>query len=160
MIDGFSGQRLGDTHAGWVDCDSLSLRRTACRQFIKEGFHPAIDIKMIRPCRFKRVSMKRMLEIIDGAVKRLVTPVAMLVAAGMLSNGLEKQDASQFVVIILMALLVLWALGYTAVSVAVAIGEFEREGISKTMSVMLGTSFILVYLVLFVVALKFGFERF
>ena len=104
--------------------------------------------------------MKRMLEIIDGAVKRLVTPVAMLVAAGMLSNGLEKQDASQFVVIILMALLVLWALGYTAVSVAVAIGEFEREGISKTMSVMLGTSFILVYLVLFVVALKFGFERF
>lgn len=104
--------------------------------------------------------MKKILEIIDGAVKRLVTPVAMLVAAGLLSKGLEKQDTNHLVIFFLISILILWALGYIFMSVAVAVKELEQEGMSKIMAVMLGVSFVLVYLVLFLVALNFGLEKF
>ncbi|PNF81124.1 hypothetical protein CXK92_12745 [Stutzerimonas stutzeri] len=103
--------------------------------------------------------MKKLLEVIDGAVKRLVTPVAMLVAAGLLSKGLSNKDASYLVVSFLIVVLALWALGYMVLSVIVAIKELEQEGVSKVAAAMLGTSFILVYMVLFLVALNFGLGK-
>ena len=103
--------------------------------------------------------MKKVLEIIDSAVKRLVTPVSMLVAAGLLSRGLEEPGVSPLTVKLLMSFLGLWAFGYMALSAVVAIKEFEEEGLGKAKSFVFGSSFMLVYLVLFVAAIKLGFDK-
>lgn len=60
--------------------------------------------------------MKPMLDTIDGAIKCLVTPVTMLVAAALLSRGLDIPDANPTAVKAIMVLLSLWAFGYMTAS--------------------------------------------
>ncbi|WP_416398909.1 hypothetical protein [Allohahella sp. A8] len=103
--------------------------------------------------------MKKVLDIIDSALKRLLAPVSMLVAAGLLSRGLENPDASPFTIKLLMSLLGLWAFGYMALSAVVALKEFEDAGFGKVKSFIFGSSFLLVYLLLFVAAIRLGFDK-
>jgi len=76
--------------------------------------------------------MKRVLEIIDSAVKRLMTPASMLV------------------------LMVVVAFAYMTASGVVAVREFEAEGYGKALALLFGGSFVLVYLMLFVASIRIG----
>ncbi|ELK7892148.1 hypothetical protein RVZ07_004434, partial [Vibrio parahaemolyticus] len=49
--------------------------------------------------------VKQILDSIDQAIKRLVSPVAMLVGAALLGNGLDKPETSEFGIYFLMILL-------------------------------------------------------
>lgn len=103
--------------------------------------------------------MKPILDTIDSAIKRLVSPVTMLAAAALLSKGLDKPDANIIVIKALMVILALWAVGYAFASTLQAIREFESSGIGKIKAAFMSSSFILVYFVLFVAAIKLGLDK-
>ena len=103
--------------------------------------------------------MKVVLDTIYSAIKRLVTPVTMLAAAALLGKGLEKPDSSSITIKSLMILLALWALGYMVLSIAQAVKVFQDAGLGNMRLSFMSTSFILVYIVLFVAAVKFGVDK-
>lgn len=103
--------------------------------------------------------MKAALNTIDAAIKRLVTPVTMFIAAALLSKGLDKPDANPSVIKFLMGLLALWALVYMFFSAWQALKEFQEQGIGKIRMAFISLSFLLVYIVLFFSALKMGLDK-
>ncbi|MDF1724763.1 MAG: hypothetical protein P1U59_09570 [Alcanivorax sp.] len=103
--------------------------------------------------------MKDVLNTIDAAIKRLVAPTAMLIAATLLSNGLNRPDSNPHIIQGVMALMGLFAFGYMAASAIVAIKEFDELGISFWKKGLFSLSFILVYLVLFVTAIYMGLNK-
>ncbi|EGG92943.1 hypothetical protein IMCC1989_2102 [gamma proteobacterium IMCC1989] len=103
--------------------------------------------------------MENILKTIDTAIKRLVSPVTMLVAAALLSKGLDKPEASPATIKSLMVLLGIWAVGYMVLSATQAIKEFEAANINGYKKWFLSTSFILVYFVLCISAIKLGFDK-
>lgn len=103
--------------------------------------------------------MKEILDIIDSAIKRLVSPTAMLVGAALLSRGLDKPESSPPVIVGLMSLLALCALSYLVASAAVAVKEFDDLGMGAWKKGVFSLSFILVYFVLFVSAIYFGVTK-
>ena len=92
--------------------------------------------------------MTEVLDIIDKAIKRLVAPAAMLVAAELLSRGMDKADANPVLIKFTMAVLALWALGYMVFSAKEAMQAFDEANIGKYKNALLSTSFLIVYFVL------------
>ena len=103
--------------------------------------------------------MKEVLDTIDSARNRRVSPTAMLVAAALLTRGLDKPGSNTFVIHGLIFLLVVYAFGYLAFSAAVAIKEFDELGLRFWQKGVFGLSFMLLYLVLFVAAIYFGLGK-
>jgi threonine/homoserine/homoserine lactone efflux protein len=103
--------------------------------------------------------MKEILGIIDEAIKRLVTPVAMLVAAALISQGLKTKDSSHSAIYFLMIVLVVWAAVYALMSILVAINELQKTGIGNIRMAVISSSFILVYFVLFCASLRIGLDK-
>ena len=103
--------------------------------------------------------MKEVLDTIDSAIKRLVSPTAMLVAAALLTRGLDQPGSNTFVIHGLIFLLVVYAFGYLAFSAAVAIKEFDELGLRFWQKGVFGLSFMLLYLVLFIAAIYFGLGK-
>ncbi|ELB2137388.1 hypothetical protein [Vibrio parahaemolyticus] len=103
--------------------------------------------------------MTEVLDIIDKAIKRLVAPAAMLVAAELLSRGMDKADASPMLIKFTIAVLGLWALGFMVFSAKEAMQAFDDANIGKYKNALLSTSFLLVYFVLAAAAIRLGFEK-
>ena len=103
--------------------------------------------------------MSEVLDIIDKAIKRLLPPVAMLVAAALLSKGLHTPDSNELVIKSLMALLVIYAFLYMLASTCEAIRSMVKANFSNLYAALICSSFILVYFVLFVAAIRLGFEK-
>lgn len=97
--------------------------------------------------------LKSTLDTIDGAIKKLVTPTAMIVATAIMSKGLNQPQSNDLLIKGVMWLLVLWAIGFMIASGFQALKEFEASGINLFLRFVLSTSFFLVYLVLFIVAI-------
>ncbi|EGQ8471152.1 TPA: hypothetical protein ACPJ1D_000267 [Vibrio alginolyticus] len=104
-------------------------------------------------------NVKELLDSIDQAIKRLVSPVAMLVGAALLGNGIGKPQANEFVIHFLMVLLSVGALGYMILSGKEAIATFKKLTISNWKYGLLTIYFILIYFVLCVVAIHLGFDK-
>ncbi len=107
----------------------------------------------------KGFNMDDVLKIIDSAIKRLVSPVAMLVAAALLLRGMNNPGSSELTIIFISSVLVLWALAFTVISTVVAVREFDSVGVSKPVAYFLSSSFVLVYFVMFVAAIRLGFDK-
>ncbi|WP_047046257.1 hypothetical protein [Vibrio mexicanus] len=103
--------------------------------------------------------MTEVLDIIDRAIKRLVAPAAMLVAGELLSRGLDNPDANHYFIKFTMVVLGMWAIGYMIFSAREAMHAFDEAKISKYTNALLSTSFLLVYLVLAVAAIRLGFDK-
>ncbi|MEI8608354.1 hypothetical protein P4S70_04500 [Enterovibrio sp. Hal110] len=103
--------------------------------------------------------MTKVLDIIDKAIKRLVAPAAMLVAAELLSRGMDKADSNPVLIKFTMAVLALWALGYMVFSAKEAMQAFDEANIGKYKNVLLSTSFLIVYFVLAAAAIRLGFDK-
>ncbi|WP_257977401.1 hypothetical protein [Vibrio parahaemolyticus] len=103
--------------------------------------------------------MTEVLDIIDKAIKRLVAPAAMLVAAELLSRGMDKADANPVLIKFTMAVLALWALGYMVFSAKEAMQAFDEANIGKYKNALLSTSFLIVYFVLAAAAIRLGFDK-
>ncbi|WP_241814701.1 hypothetical protein, partial [Vibrio cyclitrophicus] len=103
--------------------------------------------------------MTKVLDIIDKAIKRLVAPAAMLVAAELMSRGLDKPDADSNFIKFTMAVLGLWALGYMVFSAKEAMQAFDEANIGKYKKALLSSSFLLVYFVLAIAAIRLGFDK-
>ncbi|CAK3350553.1 conserved hypothetical protein [Vibrio crassostreae] len=103
--------------------------------------------------------MTEVLDIIDKAIKRLVAPAAMLVAAELLSRAMDNADADPLFIKFTIAVLGLWAIGYMVISAKEAMQAFDRANIGKYKNALLSTSFLLVYFVLAAAAIRLGFEK-
>ncbi|ELB2122231.1 hypothetical protein P3394_23320 [Vibrio parahaemolyticus] len=103
--------------------------------------------------------VKQILDSIDQAIKRLVSPVAMLVGAALLGNGLDKPETSEFGIYFLMILLSVGAVGYMFFSGREAINTFKELPISRWKVAILAVYFMLICLVLCVAAVKLGFDK-
>lgn len=104
--------------------------------------------------------MKEILETIDSAIKRLVSPTAMLLAAALLTRGFDKPSSNYYIIYGLIVLLVVSAFCYLAASTMVAIKDFDELGLRLWQKVALGLSFVLVYFVLYSAAIYFGFSKY
>ncbi|CCN84525.1 hypothetical protein VIBNISFn27_500003 [Vibrio nigripulchritudo SFn27] len=103
--------------------------------------------------------MTEILDIIDKAIKRLVAPAAMFVAAELLSRGMDKPDAEPNFIKFVMTVLGIWAIGYMVFSAKEAMRAFDEAKIGKYKSALLSTSFLLVYSILAVAAIKLGLGK-
>ena len=103
--------------------------------------------------------MKMILESIDSAIKRLVSPTAMIVAAAVLAEGMNKDESNQIVIQSLVWVLSLFAFGYMIASYKVAFKEIEDSGHSKLTTGIISLAFMLVYFVLILVGIKFGIDK-
>ena len=97
--------------------------------------------------------LKEILDTIDSAVKKLVAPTAMVVAAAVISKGLKQPESSEMLIKGTMWFLVAWAFIYMFSSAVVALREFEKTGLPFIRSFLLGTSFFVIYIVLFIVGI-------
>lgn len=103
--------------------------------------------------------MTEVLDIIDKAIKRLVAPAAMVVAGELLGRGLDNPNANHYVINFTTVVLGMWAIGYMIFSAKEAMKAFDEAKISKYTNALLSTSFLLVYVVLAVAAIKLGFDK-
>ncbi|MEZ9656096.1 hypothetical protein AB4277_15710 [Vibrio splendidus] len=103
--------------------------------------------------------MTEVLDIIDKAIKRLVAPAAMLVAAELLSRAMDNADADPLFIKFTIAVLGLWAIGYMVISAKEAMQAFDSANIGKYKNALLSTSFLLVYFVLAAAAIRLGLEK-
>ncbi|EJG0029016.1 hypothetical protein U2G59_004649 [Vibrio alginolyticus] len=104
-------------------------------------------------------NIKQILDLIDQAVKRLVSPVAMFVAAGLLVKGLSNPEANQYLFYFLIILLCIGAIGYLFLSGYEAIQTLKKLPIKQWQMAIISFHFILVYVVLVVAAMKFGLDK-
>jgi hypothetical protein len=103
--------------------------------------------------------MTEVLDIIDRAIKRLVAPAAMIVAAELLYRGAQNSEAEEWWVILNIWLLGIWAIGYMVMSAKEAMTSFDNANIGKFKNLFLSTSFMLVYIVLAFAAIRLGFDK-
>ncbi|MEK0276826.1 hypothetical protein WM009_21400 [Vibrio vulnificus] len=103
--------------------------------------------------------MTRILDIIDRAIKRLVAPVAMFVAAALIGKGLDNPTANEIVIKSVMVLLSLFAFWYMLLSAKEAFEDFSETGIGVVKSVIFTSSFLLVYAVLAFAAVYMGIGK-
>jgi hypothetical protein len=103
--------------------------------------------------------MKKVLDAVDSAIKRLVSPTAMIVAAAILAEGSKSENASPLVIKALVWLLSLFALGYLIFSCREAFKEIEASGYSKITTGFISLAFMLVYFVLILVGIRFGISK-
>ncbi len=93
--------------------------------------------------------MDEILTTIDKAIKRLVAPTAMVVAAALLSKGLNQSDRDLIAIKMYLWLLIGSSFLFMLGSTISALNEFEKAGIGIIRRSVLSLSFVLVYLVLF-----------
>ncbi|GAB2933928.1 hypothetical protein [Rheinheimera gaetbuli] len=103
--------------------------------------------------------MKQILDAIDGAIKRLVSPTAMIVAAALLAQGSKGDGATPFIIKVLIWILSIFALGYLILSYLVAFKEIEASGYSKLKTGFISLAFMLVYFVLVLAGIRFGIDK-
>ncbi|MBR9857733.1 MAG: hypothetical protein GYB38_08490 [Gammaproteobacteria bacterium] len=103
--------------------------------------------------------MKLILDSIDQAIKRLVSPVAMLVGAALLGNGLDKPEVNEIAISLIMVLLGVGAVGYMFSSGVEVVHKFNELPISRWKILTLTVGFILIYLVLCIAAVRLGFDK-
>jgi len=103
--------------------------------------------------------MKKILDSIDSAVKRLASPTAMVVAAVLLADGIKNAGSNATVITVMVWILSLSALGYVGAAYYSAFKEIEESGYSKWVTGFISLAFIPVYFVLVVVAIKFGVSK-
>ncbi|MEA5295183.1 hypothetical protein [Vibrio parahaemolyticus] len=108
-------------------------------------------------------NIKQILDLIDQAVKRLVPPVVMFVAAALLVKGLSNPEANQYLFYFLIILLCIGAIGYLFLSGYEAIQTLKKLPIKQWQMAIISFHFhfhfILVYVVLVVAAMKFGLDK-
>lgn len=104
-------------------------------------------------------TLTRILDIIDRAIKRLVAPVAMFVAAALIGKGLDNPTANEIVIKSVMVLLSLFAFWYMLLSAKEAFEDFSETGIGVVKSVIFTSSFLLVYAVLAFAAVYMGIGK-
>lgn len=104
-------------------------------------------------------NIKPILDSIDQAIKRLVPPVAMLIGAELLANGLNKPDANNYLIYFLISLLSIGAVGYMYFSGHEVINTFKELQIKRWKVRILSVYFILIYFVLCIAAIKLGFDK-
>ncbi|MFW1535806.1 hypothetical protein ACEV8P_22515 [Vibrio parahaemolyticus] len=103
--------------------------------------------------------MTDILDIIDKAIKRLVAPVAMFVAAALISKGIDSPTANEFVIKLVMALLSIFAFLYMVFSLKEAFDAFSDTKIGVVKSLIFTSSFLLVYAVLGLAAVYMGIGK-
>ncbi|MCL1074831.1 hypothetical protein [Shewanella dokdonensis] len=104
-------------------------------------------------------NLKAGLDIFDLAIKRLVVPVTMLVAAAVVSFGLKAPDSNHLLIYFFMLLLTFFAVGYglcSAFEAGKAINELTISTINKF---GLTLCFWLIYLMLFYSAIRLGLDK-
>lgn len=104
----------------------------------------------------KNNKVKIILDIIDTSIKRLLSPATMLVAAVLMSKGLGKPESNEIAIKTIIVLLSLFSIGHFIGSLVVAVKEFDEAGINKVAGFFLSTGYMLIYFVLFVVAVVTG----
>ncbi|WP_254618174.1 MULTISPECIES: hypothetical protein [Vibrio] len=105
------------------------------------------------------IGLTETLNIVDKAIKRLVAPVAMFLAAGLISKGLGSPDSNEIVIKSVMVLLSLSAFTYMIFSFKEACEAFCDTRSSALKSVIFIFSFLLVYAVLAFSAIYMGFDK-
>jgi len=98
-------------------------------------------------------------DIIDYSFKKLISPTVMLAAAALLSKNNTAESTNQIIVMFLICCLIGWSLVYFVATTCKVIEEFQSLGKNKVISVLLCTSFINVYLVVFIVAIRSGIDK-
>ncbi|WP_420935916.1 hypothetical protein ACOJR9_08900 [Alteromonas sp. A081] len=103
--------------------------------------------------------MEEMIEAIDKAIKRLVAPVSMLIAAAILNYSPEGEEPkSNFIVF------VVYVLGFSALTFVVCSGclawkEIRKSNSKGYISGAVALAFSLVYFILFLTAIRLGFDK-
>ncbi len=103
--------------------------------------------------------MEEILDNIDKAIKRLVSPTAMVVAAGVLAKGIVNPRVDELAIKMLIYLLLASALLFMASSGYQALRKFETLGVGVFRRFVLSLSFLLVYGVLFLVGIAIAFGK-
>ncbi len=103
--------------------------------------------------------MEEVLDNIDKAIKRLIPPTTMVAATGVLAKGMANPGVDEWVIKLLIYLLLLSALIYMMGSVRQALLKFEQLGIGTIQKFILSLSFLLVYIVLFLVGISIAFGK-
>ncbi|MCL1075987.1 hypothetical protein [Shewanella dokdonensis] len=104
-------------------------------------------------------NLKAGLDIFELSIKRLVVPVTMLIAAALLSNGLSKPGSNYLLIYFYMIFLGGFAIGYGVFSGLEAMKAIDKLSITKVKRGLLGISFMLIYVVLFLTSIKLGFDK-
>ena len=103
--------------------------------------------------------MEDFLKAVDESIKRLLTPVSVLIGAAFLLKGLENPDSSSVLIYALFTVLCIWALAYTIVSGGIAVKKIFESIENKPIAYTACLSFMPVYLVLIISAIWLGFEK-
>lgn len=103
--------------------------------------------------------MKEGLDVVDSAIKRLVTPISIFVAAAIFFNAYGKENVSFYSNTFILIILGVWIAGYMILSIKVAFDDFEKIKIGNIRKAFLGATFILVYGILFMVGAKLGIDK-
>ncbi len=102
---------------------------------------------------------EKLLDAVDASIKRLVTPTTFLVAAAVLGNGLQNIEGSAAFSIFVIATLVVISGLYFLFSVGVFIHKMEEAGVKKGWVFLTAIPYLWAYIVVFLVALRFGLEN-
>lgn len=103
--------------------------------------------------------MEEFLKAVDESIKRLITPVTVIIAASFLLKGLNKPESDDVLIYSLFGLLSLWAFAYTLISAEVAIRKIYAATEVKFFAFIVCLSFLPVYIILIVAAIWLGFSK-
>ena len=103
--------------------------------------------------------MEAILEAFDKAIKRLVTPVAMLIAAALLMKGAGQNEAYANVTYVMIILLCFGALFYAVLSFMLTIEKLREADLPLFSKLVISAWFGPIYVVLGVAALKLSFDK-
>ena len=102
---------------------------------------------------------EQLLNAFDASIKRLITPTTFLVAAAVISRGLDNPDSNPLVIYTLVSCLFLFSIGYFIFSVGIIAEIIEQVVKHKVGVVIGGTIYIIMYFVVFVVAIMLGLSK-
>ena len=102
---------------------------------------------------------EELLNVFDSSLKRLVTPTAFLVAAALLSRGLDKPETNQTLIHILVGALTLFSTLYFIFSVGLVAKKLEEIVKHKLGALVAGTIYILLYIIVFLAAIIMGLSK-
>lgn len=102
---------------------------------------------------------EQLIDAIDSSIKRLVTPTAFIIAAGVLLTELETNAKHQELIYISVFSLIFFAILYTGFSVMVIAKKLESVVSNKNAKIIVGSFYSFLYLILWLVAIKTGFAK-
>ena len=104
--------------------------------------------------------MEEILDTIDKAIKRMVAPTAMIIAAAILLKASSGYGVTPKSLVIYASVLVFMAFLYMCGSCYVALKRFKDAGINTFNRLILSISFVAVYIVLFIIGVALAVKNF